>query len=192
MSRQDRIGRALREHSAALQESFMSQAAEVVACAERITAVFHGGGRLILAASPSLTPVAELTTQLFLHRLNLERPSLPALCLGRDATLAAALARDGQGKHLLARQLRACGGEADLFLGFGDLKPDPALTEAFMAAADLGCATALVLPARVNLEIEPPELIFRLETSAPARVAELSLFFGLLLCDLVEAELFGV
>lgn len=192
MSRQERIARSLREHGAALQESFLAQTAEVEICAERVTAVFHGGGRLLLGASPSLAPVAELTAQLFLHRLNFERPSLPAICLGRDATLAAALARDGQSKLLLARQLRACGGEADFFLGFGDLKPDPALSEAFSAARDLGCATALVLPARVNFDGEQPDLAFRLETAAPARVAELALFFGLLLCDLVEAELFGV
>lgn len=192
MAKPDHIVSVLREQGTALQETFIVQAAPLAQLAERVAGVFQQGGRLLLCGSGALAPVADLAAHHFLHRLAIERPSLPALSLGHNPHLAAALARDGFTKHYLARQVRAMATEGDILLVLADLAPDPALSEALAAARQQGCLTVAVVPARTELAGPPPELIFRLESEAPARVTELALTFCNLLCELVETELFGL
>lgn len=192
MIKQERIAKALREQQAAMKETFTAQAPQLAGLAEKLASIFQQGGRLFVCGSGAQATVASHTALLFLHRLALDRPALPTIDLGTDAKLATALVRDGQGRQLLARQLRALAQESDLLLVFGDLRADPAIEEALTVARQLGCTTAVVVPTRSKLEIDTPDLLVRLETDTPGRITELALFCSQLLCELVENELFGV
>jgi D-sedoheptulose 7-phosphate isomerase len=192
MIKQERIAKALREQQAAMKETFAEQAPQLAALAEKIAAVFHQGGRLYLCGSGAQALIADHTALLFLHRLALDRPALPAHALGGDARLAAAVVRDGQGKELLGRELRALAQEGDLLIAFAELQSDAVVEEALRAAHDLGCGTAVIVPTRSRLELFSPDFTIRLETESAGRITELTLFCGHLLCELVENELFGV
>lgn len=192
MPKAERIANTLREQGVALQETFVRQALPLAQLAERVAGVFQHGGRLLLCGSGALAPVADLGAHHFLHRLALERPSLPALSLGHNPALAAALARDGLSRHYFAHQLRTVAAAGDILLLLADATPDPALHEAAATAAALECACVVALPAKAEWGGPPPELFFRLESEAPPRLTELALTFTNLLCELVEAELFGI
>lgn len=187
----ERIARSIREITQMI-EALPSQGEELAAFALRLVEVFTQGRRLLLIGSGPLGAVADLVATRFLHRLSLERPSLPALSLCRDPVLAAALARDGQSAQYLARQLRAATVGGDIVLAFADGGRDEAILEALAAARQLDCTTALVTPGRDESGGENPDFLFRLECETPARLAEGSLLFGHLLCELVEGELFGI
>lgn len=192
MPSHDRIARVLHDHVAVIRDSFSPQSGVIVALAQRLTEGFQQGGKLFICGSGPLTAVADLTTYLFLYRLSIERPALPAVSLGNDATLLHALSRDGMGRQVYARQLRACATESDILLVFADIHPDPALAEALAAAQHLGMTTAAVVPAKFDFAGgDPPPYLFRLDSAAPGRIAEAAVVFGHLLCELVEAELFG-
>lgn len=187
----ERIARSIREISQMI-EALPSQREELCAFSLRLVEVFTQGGRLLLFGSGSLGAVADLVATRFLHRLSLERPSLPAVSLCRDSALAAALARDGQSAHYFARQLRAATAGGDIVLAFGDGGRDEAVREALAAARQLDCTTALVTPGREETGGDSPDFHFSLECETPARLAEGALVFGHLLCELVEGELFGI
>lgn len=191
MQKVERIARTIREHQAVTKETFTAQAAPLILFAEQVAGAFQQGNRLLVCGTGCLAAIADLTATRFLHRLALERPSLPALSFGHDTTLATALAREGQSRQFFARQLRSIGTDGDVLLVFADLQPDPALTEVLAEAIDLGCVTAALVPGAQDLQPHPPEHLFRLETASAARAAEAALFFGQLLCELVEGELFG-
>jgi len=192
MATSDSIAAALRDQAAALQATFPGQAVALVQLAELVAGVFQQGGRLFLCGSGALAPIADLAAQHFLYRLALERPSLPAISLGHNSHLAAALARDGQSRNYHARQLRALGMEGDIVLVLADLTADPALSEVLAGAGQLGCHRVALLPAKADLPGAAPDQVFRLESAAPARLTELALTFTNLLCELVETELFGL
>lgn len=187
----ERVARSIREITQMI-EVFPAQGDKLAAFSLRLVEVFNQGGRLLLLGSGALGAIADLVATRFLHRLSLERPSLPAISFSHDPILAAALARDGQSNQYLARQLRAATVGGDIVLAFGDGGRDEAVLEALAAARQLGCMTALVTPPKEDVGGEPPDFLFRLECESPARIAEGSLLFGHLLCELVEGELFGI
>lgn len=189
---QERIDRTVREHTAVIGEMFTAQAAGLESFSREVVSVFHRGGRLLVLGSGPLGAIADLTANLFLHRLSLERPLLPSLSLGHDAVLATALVRDGRGHEFFARQLRAVATGQDLLLAFGGSRREEALEEALAVAAELGCGTAAVLQGKGESLREPPDFLFRLETDSVPRALECALLFSHLLVELVEGELFGI
>lgn len=192
MSKNERIGRVLYDHVALIRDAFTPQEDVILALAQRLVEGFHQGGRLFVCAGGPLASVADLTANLFLYRLGFDRPALPAISLCHDATLLHALGRDGLARQVFSRQLRPIATENDLLLVFGDLLPDPALNDALATAQRLGMATAAVVPAKISLiGEEPPQFVFRLDSTSAGRLNEAAVVFGHLLCELVEADLFG-
>lgn len=192
MPKQDRIAQAVQEHHNIMRETFSSQGVLLTALAQRVVQTFHSGGRLFICGNGTLAALADITEQLFLHRMVLERPSLPAHSLCHDGKMAQLLARDDQAQHLFMRQLKTLAGEHDLLLVYADGSDDPAINEVCAGAVRLGLTTALVMPAKGACAAEQPQMTFRFASDSPARLAEGVLLFAHLLCDLVEAELFGV
>lgn len=190
MSR-EKIEKALHEHTAVLQGAFREQADALEDLAKKVVEIFHRGGKLMVLGTGALGTVASHVANLFLHRLAMERPVLPAISLCQDVTLATALAREGQEKQFFSRQLRAVAAAGDVLLAFGDARRDPGLEEALATGRQMDCLTALVTPGKENAAGEV-DCLFRLATDSPPRAAEGALFFGHLLCQLVEGELFGI
>lgn len=188
---QERIAISLREHTHILEETFLGQAGHLASFAEQVVATFNQGGRLLIIGSGSLGAVADLMANLFLHRLSLERPPLPALSLSQNATFASSLARDKQENQVFARQLRIVAGEQDIVLALCDQSRDEALLEGLAEAAQLGCKTA-VLHGKEEFAGEQPDFLFQLATDSPPRTVEATIFFGHLLGELVEKALFGI
>jgi D-sedoheptulose 7-phosphate isomerase len=189
---EERIARGLREHAAVIDQAFAGQAAALADFARQVVEVFHRGGRLLLIGNGPLGAVADLTAGLFLHRLILERPALPAFSLSHDGALASALALDGRGREYFARQLRAVATSGDVLLAMGCSQRDEALEEALALARQLGCRTAAIIQGKAELLEESCDTLFRFETESTSRAVEGALLLCHLLVELVEGELFGI
>ncbi len=189
---QERIARAVRDHVACLESGLLGQAPEILRFAAGVVEMFHRGGRLLICGSGPLAAIADLTANRFLHRLSLERPQLPAVALGGNFLLAHSLVRDGLQRQIYARQLRVFGTPGDMLLLFAEGQRDESLIEALQQAQLIGCPVAALVPTRAEPFDPPPDFLFLLNTDSPARLAETALFFGQLLCELVEADLFGI
>ena len=189
---QEKIARAVAELGTCLDESFLNHAEAIVDFAGQVVAAFHRNGRLFVAGSGPLVAVAELIADRFLHRLGFERPQLPAFALGTGTTLLQSLARDRVPRQAESRQLRVLAGSDDILLVIGDDSRDEGLPELLQAARQLGCVVAVLGPDRDQSGDNPADRRFVVNSDSPARLAEAALFFGQLLCELVEAELFGI
>ncbi|PLX85473.1 MAG: hypothetical protein C0617_04040 [Desulfuromonas sp.] len=189
---QEKITKAIADHGALIEQAFGEQSSELERIAEALVETFHQGGRLLVFGHGSLGAVANLVANLFLHRLTLDRPLLPALSLSHDATLAGALHRDGQSSQLFVRPLRAVAAQGDVVLALGGPGRNEALEEALAAARQLGCKTAVVLWGKGETNSLSPDFLFCLKTDSAPRGVEGTLTFGHLLCELVESDLFGI
>ncbi len=191
MNRQ-KVSKAVKEQGALLEASFLDQGPALQTFAGQVVETFNQSGRLLVIGNGSLGAIANLISNLFLHRLSLERPSLPALSLGHDATLATSLVRDGQNRLYFSHQLRALATASDIVLVLSDGRRDDSLTEALSVARQLGSKTALLTLENANITTEAIDFSFTLKTTSVPRAIEGALFFGHILCELVEGELFGI
>jgi len=187
-----KISNAVKEQGTLLEASFLDQGPALQTFAEQVVETFNQGGRLLVVGNGSLGAIANLIANLFLHRLSLERPPLPALSLGHDATLATALMRESQSRLYFSRQLRAMATASDIVLVLSDGQRDDSLTEALSVARQLGCKTGLLAKEQTDITAEAIDFSFTLKTTSTPRAIEGALFFGHLLCELVEGELFGI
>ncbi len=186
----DKIARAVREQNSSL-ENFNVQEEAIAGFAGRVAESFQQGGRLLLLGNGSLGAVANLVANQFMHRLALERPPLPVLSLCHDITLATALERDGQGRQFFARQLRVVATPEDIVLALAGFHREEALEEGLTVSRQAGCLTAVLRPGPEETVGESPDFLFRLDTISVPRAIEGALFFGHLLCEMIEGELFG-
>lgn len=187
-----KIEQVIRDHMVCMEQSFSLRADEVADFAARVVKTLNHGNRLLVAGSGLLSGIADHIANIFLFRLGFDRPPLPAIALGGNAGLEQGLARDGQHRQYFQRQLRSIAATGDIFLALSDGHRDEALVEVLATARQAGCQTALLLPARTEFGDEPPDVLIPVETTSPARLYEGALFFGQLLCELVEADLFGI
>ncbi|WP_305045249.1 D-sedoheptulose-7-phosphate isomerase [Geoalkalibacter sp.] len=190
---QERITQSLQEHQSVLEDTLGRHGEDLARLAACLVEVFHQGGRLIVLGSGQFAAVADLVASLFNFRLSLERPLLPVLSLSQDALLALALARDGRFEQYFVRQLRVLGGGGDVVLALCGSSPDPAVAEALVLARQNGSRVAVLFQGRQeDYAGETPDYLLSVESDSPACALEAFLFCGRTICQLVEAELFGL
>ncbi len=170
------------------------QAGELSRLAQKLSSTFASGGQLLVAGCGSLQPLAQLLASHFSFKLGFDRPVLPAVALGSDPVLAAAMGQADQSEQLLARHYRTQNSAQHLLLLFSDGSDVAALRAVRDEALDNGQPVALISS---RGEADPlcregVDLCLDLGTESLTRSHELILFVGHLLCELVEAELFGV
>lgn len=187
-----RIAQTGSQNGTLIQRFCDTQQAEVERLAERIANLFADGGQLLTAGVGLFHPVAQLISTVFAYRLDFDRPALPAICLGSDSALAAAMASDGNYEHLFIRHYRALNGEKQLLLLLNNGTPNPALGRLRDEMLGNDQSVALFSGSGTNdpLYCDGLQWCFDLGTSSRARQIELMQFAGHLLCELVEAELF--
>ena len=169
-----------------------TQQGELERLAGRVATLFADGGQLLTVGIGMFHPVAQLVATAFAYRLDFDRPALPAICLGSDSAMAAAMASGGEYEQLFIRHYRALGGEKQLLLLFGNGTSNPALERLRDEVLENDQAVALFSGAGMKdpLYCDDLEWCLDLATGSRARQIELMQFAGHLLCELVEAELF--
>lgn len=189
---EDRIGTALEANAAALGGLVESHGSDMEQLAMRIVETFHGEGRIFLVGNGPQAGIAGMIAIAFQHRLDFARPALPAVSLSHDILLAGALGREGSSRQFFSRQLRAAAGSGDTVLFLSGGQRDEALVDGLETAQQIGCTTVVVGAGDIDSLGEPPDHLFSLADESLPRLLETQLFFGHLLCELVEKELFGV
>jgi D-sedoheptulose 7-phosphate isomerase len=177
-----------------LEDFCQQQGNELNRLAQQLGALFASGGQLLLAGGAAFQPVVQLLAGHFTYRLGFDRPALPAIALGSDPMLTAAMANCGMLDQHLVRHYRALNSDNHLLLIFNDGSSSAALRALRDEALDNDRPVALMT---VESQSDPlcrdgVDICIDLGTALAPRQLELSLFAGQLLCELVEAELFGV
>ncbi|MCD6527443.1 MAG: SIS domain-containing protein [Desulfuromonas sp.] len=183
---------AFEQHNQLLEQFLALNADALEQLAVALAESFAQGHRLLVVGTGALSPLATSLANVFLHQLNIERPSLPAISLSPESGLAAALLANDDYERLYSCQLQAQAQAGDQVLMF-DATGDDAALAAVETASELGCQVTVISCADSELWHKAPvELLLLLENSTPARAAEAMLFLGHVLCELVEGELFGI
>lgn len=189
---QSRIMAAVSRHVEQVTKSFELQSPGLISLVQQVVNGFYQEQKLLLAAPGGLGEVANLIANQFLHRLQFERPQLPVISLCHDQTLASSLVRHGLDNQFFSRQLQVLAAPGDLLLILMDGQHDAMLEAAIQMARDRECLVALFCPAKPGWSGSPVDFCLEVEAENAGELAETTLFFGRVLCELVEHELFGI
>ncbi|MFK5927381.1 MAG: hypothetical protein QM483_12170 [Desulfuromusa sp.] len=188
-----RISMTCRQTVELLEHFCCEQNNELIRLAKRLGALFAEGGHLLIAGNGALQLVAQQLASQFSFRLSFDRPVLPAICLGSDSVLNNRMLAAGQFEQHLVSHYRALNSEQHLLLLFNDGSTATALKNLRDEVVENEQAVALISYDCLKDPLQSKEIdvCLNLATNSVPRQLELAQFVGHLLCELVEAELFG-
>ncbi|AQA19787.1 hypothetical protein BST95_17585 [Halioglobus japonicus] len=158
----------------------------IASAAELSTQALLQDRKIISCGSGVDAALAQLLCTSLLYSVGEERPALPALNICTDNSIPGSIPAAGRFSH----SLRALGQEGDVLLAISSsLDPDPAILEALRCANDRGM-TSLTLCAGAALA----DAHFSIAVNGTCRrtVVELHTMVLQTLCQLIEANLFGI
>lgn len=185
-----KIFSALQRHSETVEQATADCADSLERYAAHLAQAFAADQRLLLLGDGVFSHVAAITATALVHRLNYERPSLPAVAPG-DAGLLAAMSAAGEVDNYFAALIKAhaASGDCVCLLAQGE---NAAMGNAVTAAQEIGCHTAVFACGDGRgWQQHQADIMLSVRSNAPAQQCEALVFLGHLLCELLEAELFG-
>lgn len=151
-------------------------------------------GKILACANGSANILTQYFCTALLNRFEQDRPALPAINLGADATTYSAICRDNRFNDTFSRQVRAIGKPGDLLLVVVDDGHKANLIQAIQAAHDRDM-NVVVLSAREKSDItslmHPEDHEIALNDLSPSEAVPLLLVIINALCSLIDSKLFG-
>ena len=189
---QDRLSNSCRQLSSMVDQLTDTHGETLIQIGHQLVEIFTRGGQLVLVGNGPLQAIAQQIATAFSHRLGFERPPLPAVALGSNPIFSSALLADHRQQEILTREYRIYSEREHMLLIFCGENPSPQISHLLEQIEDTR-ALVLIGPADKDREKKAqPALRLKLSGESPARLAELGLICGHLICELVEGELFGV
>jgi phosphoheptose isomerase len=186
-----RLERQLLDSAALAQRMSAEGAKAILTAAERITAAFQAGGKLLLcgnggSAADCQRMAAELVSRLSGER---ERPGLSALALTTDTSFLTAYSNDLGFEGVFERQVEAHGRRGDVLIAISTSGNSQNVIRAVRRARATGMMTIGLLGEGGALTglVDCPVVVPSRDTQ---RIQEVLLCVEHILCDLTESALF--
>jgi D-sedoheptulose 7-phosphate isomerase len=186
------IRRAVAE-SAALKKAFFKANEERIATlAQDMCSAIEGGCKVILFGNGGSAADAQHIAAEFVGRFQRERRALPAIALTTDTSILTSIGNDYGFDQVFARQVRALGHTGDIAIGISTSGNSPNVLLGIRAAAELGLSTVGFtgrdggsLGGQVGCNL-------CVAHDSTARIQEVHIMIGHILCQLVDENLKGV
>lgn len=150
--------------------------------------------KLIICGNGHSAPIASLLTTCFMHQLEFERPSLPAVNISIDSTTISAIAKDGNYHHSFAKQIRALGTEGDTLIALSIDGNCGNIVQAIQTAHEKGIKVITIIgfsEGKMSAIKQGEDIEILLETQTVARAMEAQMVTANAMCHQIENHLFG-
>lgn len=144
------------------------------------------GGKLLLFGNGGSAAQAQHLAAEFVNRFELRRDGLAALALGADSAVLSSIANDEHFDRVFARQIEALGRPADVALALSSSGRSPNVVAGLRAARAKGMFTAALLGCEGGAARDCADIVVLVEGRSVARIQEVQLFAGHVLCGRIE------
>lgn len=191
---QDYITQHIAEHMEAIAQTASSVTPLLEHAAERLVTTLLSDGKILACGNGNANTLVQYFCTSLLNRYEHDRPALPAINLGADATTFAAICRDSRFNETFSRQVRALGKEGDILLVLSDDGTKANLIQAILAGHERQM-TVIVMAAAEDSDLHSllhtQDVEITLPGLSPTLSAEVMLVLLNSLCGLVENMIFG-
>lgn len=188
----DLIRRRLGERAEVLQAVLEGECLEqIAAAAEAVAGVYSRGGKaLVFGNGGSAADAVHIAAEL-VGRYLIERPALPALALVTNPSTLTAIANDYGFEHVFARQIEGLGTAGDAALGLSTSGSSANVVAGLNAAKAAGMVTVALTGSEEGAVGAAAEICIRIPSDEVPSVQEAHMLAAHLICEWVEARMFG-
>ena len=153
-----------------------------------VTCITSGHKILIFGNGGSAADAQHIAAE-FVNRFQIERPPLAAIALTTDTSIITSIGNDYHFDQIFSKQINALGKKDDIAIGISTSGNSKNVIRAIHAAGKIGMFT-IGLTGRGGELAECVDLVFAVKSDITARIQEVHITLGHILCDLVERTLF--
>lgn len=179
------------EHQNVVNDAKRRIAEEFKQLTEASVSTLRQGGKLVFFGNGgSAADAQHLATELVV-RFKVNRKALPGIALTTDTSALTAIGNDFGFDHIFERQVEALCTPKDLAVGISTSGNSENVARGLQAARRLGATTAALLGGNGGRIKEMADHVLIIPSNVTARIQEVHILLGHILCDYVEQELFG-
>lgn len=180
------------EESAQLKVKFARENVDkIIEVVQLIAQVFREGKKVLLFGNGGSATDASHIAAEFVNRFLLERPPLPAIALNTDTAILTSISNDYDYSQVFSKQLAALGNEGDVAIGISTSGNSPNVMKAIEVAKKTGMKTIVLTGGTGGKLANIADFTFIVPAKATARVQEVHITLGHVICQMVDEELFG-
>jgi D-sedoheptulose 7-phosphate isomerase len=183
---EDRI-RAIIQESIELHGRIAPMVPMIRQAAELMCAALGRGGKVMFAGNGGSAADAQHLAAELVNRFRRERNPLAGLALTTDTSVLTSIANDYSFDELFSKQVRALGREGDVFVGISTSGGSRNIVRAVEDARAMGIIT-IGLTGEGGVIREMVDCGLSVPSGMTARVQEIHILIGHILCDIIEEE----
>lgn len=181
-------------HMECIGEAAGSVAPVISAAAECVVESLLNEGQILTCGNGKANAFAQYFCSCMLAYHESDRPALPALNIGGDATTFSAIAMANRVQEAFSRQIQALGREGDTLILMTDDGNKSSMIQALQAAHDRHIRVIAITGQQetdIHSLLYDNDIELALPDVSPGRAAELIIIILNALCSQVESRLFG-
>ncbi len=172
-----------------LQDSGIQQKMETAV--EQITAAFQNGKKVLFCGNGGSAADAQHLAAEFSGRFYIDRKALPAEALHCNTSYLTAVANDYSYEVIYARIVEGTGQEGDVLIGLSTSGNSGNIVKAFESARQKKMLTIGLTGETGGKMKDLSDILFNVPSRDTPRIQESHIMIGHIICELVEAKLFG-
>ncbi len=185
------LTRARVEHHRLVDAFLDRHAADLDRLARWCVEALRGGGKVLLFGNGGSAADAQHLAAEFVNRFDRDRRALAAVALTTDASILTSVGNDADFREIFSRQVEALGRPGDVAVGITTSGNSPNVLAALRAARALGLRTAALLGRDGGAAASEVDLALIVPGRETARIQEVHILAGHLVCRRVEDPLEG-
>jgi len=180
------------DESASVKHQFVREHAERIDQVVKLIATAFREGRkvLLFGNGGSATDAAHIAAE-FVGRYHRDRVPLPAIALATDIAAITCIANDYGYEELFARQIRAHGQKGDVAIAISTSGNSPNVLKGVETARAIGLTTIAWTGGSGGKLAGMVDHPFVVPSKVTARIQEIHITLGHVLCELIEEQLLG-
>jgi phosphoheptose isomerase len=159
---------------------------------DRVVESLRAGGKVLVLGNGGSAADAQHVAAELVGRLTIDRAPLAAVALTVDSSALTSIANDYGFAHVFERQLRALGKPGDVAIAITTSGKSESVRRAVAAAKEIGVATIGLTGAGGREFAASCDVGIVVPSTDTARIQEIHITVGHILCAIAEAELCGV
>jgi D-sedoheptulose 7-phosphate isomerase len=178
------------EESIDLKRRFIDSNTDlIINAADKISDSISSGYKLLIFGNGGSAADAQHIAAEFVNRFRIERPPLAALALTTDTSILTSIGNDYSFDDVFLKQILALGHVGDVAIGISTSGNSKNVIKAIKAAKEKGLFT-IGFTGRGGSLASLADMVFAVESDVTARIQEVHITLGHIICELVDRKLF--
>jgi len=158
----------------------------IIKIAGIIADAFKRGKKIILFGNGGSASDCEHIAAEFVGKFKKNRVSLPAIALVSSGPLLTSIGNDFAFENIFSRQIPAMVYEGDVCIGLSTSGKSKNVLLGLEEARQRGCTTILMTGKNTSIEVNTIDKIISVHSDETARIQEIHILIGHMICELVE------